>query len=205
MNLYIDGLSDNIRTVVARYRENVHCRYFTFERLCNFAKSKYEVYSACVCNITSSAPSTQSHVRSTGMLRRPQPKVVTRRHNEVKFVETDPTVEEKHAHSMNEDNEGATFTMETSTVPGDPNGELYKIGRDSQRRRVAPQLFNYDTGGTTCDGWVENKGRNVICSTCYYKYHIVQQCKVKLDQLDCVFGNYENLSADEHVNVQYTY
>lgn len=46
ITIYVDGLSDTIRTAVARYGKSVHRREMNFESLAHFAKSEDEAYCA---------------------------------------------------------------------------------------------------------------------------------------------------------------
>ena len=64
MTLYVDGLSETIRMVVARYRETIHRRDLTFEELCHYAKSEDDAYRARFKHVASILPSGSNRTRT---------------------------------------------------------------------------------------------------------------------------------------------
>lgn len=59
ITLWLDGVSNTITLIVARYRESIPRRQLTFESFCPFAKSEYEFYRAQVHQITATLPCSQ--------------------------------------------------------------------------------------------------------------------------------------------------
>lgn len=72
MPLYIDGLSDIIRTVVARFRETMHRREITFKIMVHFAKSKNDAYRARVRHLSKDRVNVSANVASSRSLPLPR-------------------------------------------------------------------------------------------------------------------------------------
>lgn len=71
--LYINGLSNTIRTEVARYRESAHRRELTFKSLAQFTRSEDEAYRAQLRQIARSQLLQNAASTATRPLHRHQP------------------------------------------------------------------------------------------------------------------------------------
>lgn len=77
ITLYIDGLSDTIQAVAARYRESVHHHGMNFESFVSFSRSEDETYSAWARQISQ----VRVFLRATGKTNHslPRPQIQERR------------------------------------------------------------------------------------------------------------------------------
>ena len=189
MTLYVDGLSDTIRMIVARYRESVHRRDLTFESLCHFAKSEDEAYRARLKRPTPTTTNDRQSRRTpstpnvwSNRLRRAQASDVNLLGQDTQGGGDDAG----EVMAIPDQDQGSQDANGDEGQPIDQDELFYVPGGTTSNRRSPPRI-PFESSRTPRVGWADsNNGQKLICHSCYAPGHISPQCQLKLYQLEQV-------------------
>jgi len=196
MTYYIDGLSDTIRMVVARYRESIPRRELTFESLCHFARSEDDAHRARYQQLIKAGTINVPRPRSLLKPGTTPAKPSIRPTNAAGSSRNKPDIHLMDAKEPTQETPVLALTPEEPEVKDEveeeiPSEGLYYINNKGERRKLPPYI-RMDDDKTGRVGWIDKP--KVVCYTCYEEGHTSPQCTIPLNQLKKVLINFEQLS-----------
>lgn len=193
ITVFIDGLNDSVRTVVARFRDNEPRYQMTYERLVQYAKDEGDSYRARL-GIRQQTTRTPTRLRPTARSPPSTPMMG--------YINPDLEATQESVYLHNEDEGTVPSSVNTSELPSTLTEEeqeqlLFLQTKNDNRGKVFPPRVAQDPRRQV--GWIDQ--RSIICYGCYEHNHIMPDCKVQINQFDRVISNYEKLTVDQKARV----
>lgn len=184
MNVFVDGLSSVIRTIVARYRESVPRYELTYERLVQFARDEGDAYRA--------RQGTQSQQTTA---KGPTPR------RGVHFLddlsESGQPLHDNVGEGAYLVDEGSVPTLDLPSTVSMPEEERLMLLREIARER---------SGVSQRRSWEareqdRERTNRLICHACYGKGHVSPHCDLPHREAEKIVLNFESLSENERARV----
>lgn len=164
MAMYVDGLSDNIRTIVERHKESTNRHDFTFEDLCHFAKLEDTANRAIMAQLTPTC--SGSNKKTPRLVPRPQPRGGVSHRTQLNALNEKEGADrlEGRVPVLLIDDQVAAATgkrtedklVESAQDESPADDELYLIDNREIRRKL-PSCIKVDDGHTARVGWIEKR------------------------------------------------
>ena len=193
MTFFVNGLSRDIQSIVARHRESTPRQYMRYKRLVSFARDEGQAHRARLESAHS-------------ILKRTNPNSALRNAN-VSFL-GEPEATQPVPTSNNQQllllggGQPDTDSTQASSVP---TSDLPSTLDDEKRqellafRTVRPPKISFGDDNTNRNrpGWVDNQ-KKTICYLCYaVDKHLSPDCNIQLSDLATIVANYESLSEQD--------